>query len=101
MKASYSSEDDALRAIDQGLRSFYESQGGSSNAQAVSRTVAALQDLYRHNVFPDMKVTWGAYPNNTGHITSTGCFRCHDDSHKAEDGTTISGDCEYCHKQLK
>ena len=48
-----------------------------------------------------MKVTWGSYPNNIGHITSTGCFRCHDDSHEAKDGSKISGDCEYCHKQIE
>jgi hypothetical protein len=34
-------------------------------------------------------------------MTSTGCFRCHDDSHAAPDGTTISADCEYCHKQIE
>jgi hypothetical protein len=27
-----------------------------------------------------------------------GCFRCHDESHKARDGTAISQDCEMCHK---
>ena len=48
-----------------------------------------------------MKVTWGVYPDNLGHITSTGCFRCHDGSHTAKDGTTISADCEYCHKQIE
>ena len=26
------------------------------------------------------------------------CFRCHDDCHKAKDGSVISADCEYCHK---
>jgi nitrate/TMAO reductase-like tetraheme cytochrome c subunit len=101
VKASYPSEDDALRTIEQSLRSFYGSHGESASTQAVSRSVTALQDLYRRNVFPAMNVTWGTYPDNKGHITSTGCFRCHDDSHKAKDGTTISGDCEYCHKQLK
>ena len=45
-----------------------------------------------------MKVTFGVYPDNIGHITSNGCFRCHDDGHMAADGTSISGDCEYCHK---
>ena len=48
-----------------------------------------------------MKVTWGSYPDNKGHITATGCFRCHDDSHKAKDGSTISGDCELCHAQIE
>jgi hypothetical protein len=63
--------------------------------------VTGLQDVYRRNVFPSMNVTWGTYPDNKGHITSTGCFRCHDDSHKANDGTTISSECEYCHTQLR
>ena len=48
-----------------------------------------------------MKVTWGSYPDQKGHVTSNGCFRCHDDSHTAKDGSTISADCEYCHKQLE
>jgi hypothetical protein len=67
--------------------------------QAVAQTVAALQALYRRNVFPAMNVTFGSYPDNRGHITSTGCFRCHDDSHMDKSGATISADCEYCHKQ--
>jgi hypothetical protein len=51
-------------------------------------------------VFPAMNVTWGSYPDNKGHITSNGCFRCHDDSHESKDGSKISADCEYCHKQI-
>jgi hypothetical protein len=46
-----------------------------------------------------MAVTWGVYKDNLGHITSNGCFRCHDESHVAKDGTTISGDCSFCHEQ--
>ena len=42
-----------------------------------------------------MKVTFGTYPDNLGHLTSSGCFRCHDGSHNAKDGTSISADCEY------
>ena len=98
MKISYPSHDAAATAIDQGLRGFYESRG--ADQQAVKRTVAALQDIYRHNVFPTMNVTWGTYPGNIGHVTSMGCFRCHDDSHEAKDGTKISGDCELCHTQV-
>ena len=46
-----------------------------------------------------MTVTWGAYPDNKGHLTSNGCFRCHDDTHLAKDGSTISGECEFCHTE--
>ena len=45
-----------------------------------------------------MKVGWGTYPNNIGHLASQGCFRCHDDNHKAPDGKTIAQDCESCHE---
>jgi hypothetical protein len=101
VKANYSTEEDGVRAIDEGLRGFYRTRGGSIDQQALTRTVGAVQELYRRNVFPSMKVTWGSYPTNTGHVTSNGCFRCHDDSHEAKDGSKISGDCEYCHKQLE
>ena len=59
--------------------------------------MAATERIYRGNVFPGMHVTFGTHPNNIGHIDSPGCFRCHDDSHKAKDGKKISQDCETCH----
>ena len=88
-------------AIERELRDFYKSEGGSIDQKALTDTVSTLQDLYRTNVFPAMKVTWGSYPENKGHITSNGCFRCHDGTHEAKDGSTISSDCEYCHKQIE
>ena len=101
LKATYSSDDEALQTIDRGLRSFYESQGQAIDQAALLKTIEAVQNAYRHNVFPVMKVTWGSYPNNTGHDVSPGCFRCHDGSHTAKDGSSISADCELCHKQVE
>ena len=101
VKADYGDAAAALREIDQGLRAFYRSQGASAGEQAVARTVAAVQDVYSHNVFPVMKVTFGTYPTNKGHVTSNGCFRCHDGEHAAPDGKTINADCEYCHTQIE
>jgi two-component system response regulator AtoC len=88
-----------LIAIERGLREFYKSRNDPADQQRLARAISVLQDTYRHNVFPTMKVTWGTYPDNRGHVTSNGCFRCHDDSHLAGDGSTISGECEYCHAQ--
>jgi NapC/NirT cytochrome c family, N-terminal region len=101
VKESYPSQDEALRAIDRELRKFYESREGTADGAALARTISAVQEAYQRNVFPAMKVTFGTYPDNRGHVTSNGCFRCHDDSHEAKDGSKISGDCEYCHKQLE
>ena len=101
VKESYPSQEAGARAIEEGLRNFYRTQGGAIDQQAVTRTVGAVQDLYRRNVFPAMNVTWGSYPDNKGHVTSNGCFRCHDDSHEAKDGSTISADCGFCHTQIE
>ena len=66
--------------------------------QDVEKTILAIENIYRRNVFPEMNVRFGTYPNNIGHIDFPGCFRCHDDSHKSKDGKKIGQDCETCHK---
>jgi hypothetical protein len=101
LKATYASQDDAGAAIRSGLEAFYRTEFpavASSHKPAIDNAVLAVQTLYNRNVFPSMKVSWGTYANNIGHMDFPGCFRCHDDSHTAKDGTTISADCEMCHK---
>jgi len=61
------------------------------------QAIAVTQAIYQRSVFPSMKVGWGTYANQIGHIVSTGCFRCHDEEHKTTDGRAISQDCELCH----
>ena len=56
-----------------------------ANDPSIQAAGQALLAIYRHNVFPDLKVTWGTYPNNLGHADDPGCFRCHDDSHATAD----------------
>ena len=96
LKADYESKDAARAGIEARLRETYRQQAGAA-PEALARTVAGVQAVYARNVFPAMKVTWGTYPNNIGHVAFQGCFRCHDDNHKAKDGTTIKQDCESCH----
>jgi hypothetical protein len=100
VKAGYDGEDAAMAAIESGLRDFYKARPAVA-AASLERSIRGLQGVHRRNVFPSMSVTWGVYKDNLGHMTSSGCFRCHDGSHTAKDGTTISGDCEYCHKQIE
>jgi len=66
----------------------------------VDRASQELIAIYTRNVFPDMKVGWGTYPNNIGHEDFPGCFRCHDETHEASDGRTITQSCDACHKLL-
>jgi hypothetical protein len=100
VKAEHASVDDGVAAIARELRAFYGARSGVNSAQ-LDETVLSVQSLYRRNVFPSMKVRFGVYPDNVGHTTSNGCFRCHDGSHTAKDGSTISADCEYCHRQIE
>lgn len=101
LKTTYATEDDAVREIERGLRSFYASNGGSVDQQSMAQSIAALQQLYRRNVFPTMKVAWATYPENRSHINTPGCFRCHGGEHAAKDGSKIGDDCELCHKEIQ
>jgi nitrate/TMAO reductase-like tetraheme cytochrome c subunit len=100
IKANHATPDDAARAIGEELRRFYASAGDGSEAK-VAAAALTLRTIYERNVFPEMKVTFGTYPDNLGHFTSSGCFRCHDGGHTAKDGATISADCDYCHTQIE
>jgi hypothetical protein len=93
LKVDYPTEAAAATGISRSLREFYQSQ----RRDRVERVVVAVADIYRRNVFPAMKVTFGTHANNIGHIDSPGCFRCHDDEHKSKDGAKIGQDCETCH----
>ncbi len=89
MKKRYGSTAEAEAAIPAALDKAY--------GQAVSAEVLAI---WRRNVFPEMKVEWGTYPNNIGHNDYPGCFRCHDDSHKDPAGKALGQDCNSCHQLL-
>jgi hypothetical protein len=59
---------------------------------------AAVRTMFSENVFPEMMVSWGTYPNNIGHENFPGCFRCHDGQHVTKTGDPITQDCGSCHE---
>lgn len=93
LQADYPSADAGTAELSRALRAALP----RGPRDEVDRAVQSVQDIYRRNVFPEMRVRFGTYPNNIGHVDSAGCFRCHDGSHTAKDGRTISQDCETCH----
>ncbi|HSE42952.1 MAG TPA: NapC/NirT family cytochrome c [Acidobacteriota bacterium] len=103
LKANYSTSDEAAKKIPSSLGDYYKNtypdiyQSRKSDIEQAGSMVAKL---YGRNVFPELKVTWGTYPNNAGHTDFPGCFRCHDEDHKTADGMTITQDCETCHVPL-
>ncbi len=103
LKANYATEDQARQKIPADLESFYRSEHPdvfAAKAGLIKTSGDALVNVFTHNVFPEMKVTWGTHPNHIGHMSYPGCFRCHDGDHTAKDGKSITQDCAACHNLL-
>jgi nitrate/TMAO reductase-like tetraheme cytochrome c subunit len=98
VKAEYPSQEEAKRALAEGLAAFYRAQYpgvAEEKGQQIATAGEALGRIHERNVFPEMKVTWGTYPDRGGH--EGGCYRCHDNEHVAADGTKVSRKCGTCH----
>ena len=103
LKASYSSGDEAAQNIPAALSTFYLQKypdAAVKQGAAIHAAGQTLAAIYQRNVFSDLKVTWGTYPNNLGHTDDPGCFRCHDASHMTPDNKTIAQDCNACHQAV-
>ena len=102
LTGEYPDRETAEREIASKMAAFYRSLPGDfarARNDEIERAIRATQTAYRKNVFPRMNVTWGTYPSHIGHMESNGCFRCHDDQHKARDGRAIGQDCTLCHTE--
>jgi hypothetical protein len=98
VRAAYPTHEVAAVQIDRGIRDALTAKLPHAFEEAELRhAIAVTQAIYRNNVFPSMKIEWGTYPSQGGHMTSPGCFRCHDDTHKTRDGLAIRQDCDMCH----
>jgi len=103
LRQNYADRDTAARQIAASLDQFYRTNYPSvatSSAIDIKNAIAAVQAIYLRNIFPDMKINWGTYPNNLGHMDFPGCFRCHDGDHQTADGRMIPNDCATCHDLL-
>jgi len=104
LKTNYSSNEEAARMIPATLARFYRDtypEISLHRSAEISSAVAEIAEIHNRNVFPDLKITWGTYPNNLGHTDFPGCFRCHGGSHSTSDAkSTITQDCNTCHEAL-
>lgn len=101
LRHEYLDRDTASREIPATIENFYKTnypQLLQSNSGDIKNAGTAIQGIYLQNIFPDMKITWGTYPNNVGHTDSPGCFRCHDGNHVSSSGKAIPNDCTTCHE---
>jgi nitrate/TMAO reductase-like tetraheme cytochrome c subunit len=100
LKKEYASNAAAAAEIPAAVASYYEKSHpdvSRDRAKDVQEAGAAVADIYSHNVFPDLGVTWGTYPNNIGHQQFPGCFRCHDGEHVNASQEALTNNCFRCH----
>ncbi len=103
LSGDYTTEAEARAAIFKGLPEFYEKNyPGLFKAKSASirQATEALQATFSATQFPEMKTDWRVHPNHISHLTSEGCFRCHDGLHKSASGKVITHDCNACHTFL-
>jgi nitrate/TMAO reductase-like tetraheme cytochrome c subunit len=97
LSASYETHAAAMQAID-GVEEYYKtSDNYAGHADQISQAVETIKAIYDRTFFPDQKVDWTTHPNNIGHISSPGCFRCHDGKHLDAENQAIRLECNVCH----
>lgn len=103
LKANYATSSEADAKLPAAFATFYRENYPdlyTRRSEDIHQAGQAILGIYNRNVFPELKVSWGTYPNNLGHTDFPGCFRCHDGSHRATDGKSIAQDCNSCHEPL-
>ena len=103
LNKTYATQKEAATQIPLAFASFYQqnyAELSAKRSEDIRQAGKAILAIYNRNVFPELKVSWGTYPNNLGHTDFPGCFRCHDGSHTASDGQSITQDCSICHEPL-
>jgi formate-dependent nitrite reductase cytochrome c552 subunit len=103
IRNEYSSHEEAKEVIARELKAFYaESYPDivAERGEDIDNAATELGLIYSYNVFPQMKVEWGTYPDHSGHDETPGCFRCHNRQLKTADGDRISRKCSLCHTVL-
>jgi len=100
LKQTFSSKDSALLMIKDSIISYYKSGYNdfyTKNSDLIGSSITSIQNAFSQNTFPKMKVTYDVYPEHIGHLESNGCFRCHNNTFKSDNGRTITKDCNLCH----
>ena len=100
LEGTYASKEAGRDGIRKMIMDFYQStypEVASSRKADIEKAIAEIQDIYRRNYDPVMKVSWKDFADNAGHMYSVGCFRCHDGNHVSDDGRVLSKDCSTCH----
>ncbi len=93
---SFEEADAAFATLD-GYYSANYADFYAEGAPLVQEAIDTLSDLYDDLYYPEQLLTWETHPDNIGHLTAPGCFRCHDGQHFSEAGEVVRLECNLCH----
>ncbi|MDH5400624.1 MAG: NapC/NirT family cytochrome c [Cyclobacteriaceae bacterium] len=96
----YDNKDTAIHTIRNYTKQYYTEnlpEVLDAREDDIDNAIESIINEFSQNIFPHMGVSWDVYESHIGHKTYNGCFRCHDDKHKSENGSVISMDCNLCH----
>ena len=97
----YKTNDEAMKGIESTVWDNYNLKYpaiAKTRKSEIDSVVSNLRRTYARNIFPEMKTNWKNFPNNIGHYSYAGCFRCHDGKHVSKKtGKVLSKDCNLCH----
>ena len=77
LKSTYQTNQEAAAKLPAALLHFYQlhyPEISARRAEDIDRAAKTVLAIYNRNVFPDLKVTWGTYPNNVGHTDFPDAF---------------------------
>jgi hypothetical protein len=92
VSGDYDSEAEARQCIESALLAFYRLSYPDlavQRADDIQQAIRVAGDVWARNVFPEMNITWGTYPDNVGHPhavavpddhqgrTNDTCLMCH------------------------
>lgn len=72
----------------------------ATKQKEIEQAAEMAEKIHEQNHFPNMNVDWRSYPDNIGHMRSSGCFRCHDGQHVDSADRVLTSDCDVCHTFL-
>jgi hypothetical protein len=99
LSADYASQSAALSAADALTARYQDAYPEVAGARPteIEQAVKLAKELIPRLVFMESGISWNSFPDNDGHRSNLGCFRCHDGSHLNQEGEPIRLSCILCH----
>jgi hypothetical protein len=106
LEQEFSSEEEAMRIVEDAYAQYIRDfpnlpkdypEDVAELKEFVKERQEFVANLLVRSKFLEPGVSWHSFPDNSGHLQSPGCFRCHSGKHVSEGGAAIPTNCTTCH----